>query len=230
MTPKHGEVSRTELALIIRAAADAQSRRLGEDVISLAEAERIAAEVGIDPAEFRGAVHSLRAKRLSARRFLGPSGVMSAEETVPRSVAGEEAYQLLAEGQLSMTIAGGAIDQVSENLWRLAQRGRGELQVASRGDHTRIAAITDGRTAKFALLAAPTVTGGLAGGVLLSGIAFATVGTPAALAVSQMVGMVGGSALGFVGGRAAWIAFARRSQEKMYSAIERMRALAGVWS
>jgi hypothetical protein len=227
MTPMHGPLSRSEFAVIMRAAAEAQSRRKGEDVLSLEEAERIAAEVGIDPAEFRAAAQSTRAKRLGGKRFLGPSGVMAAEVTLPRAVVAEEAYQLLAEGQLSMTLPGAAIDQVSESIWRLGERNRGELQVATRGDRTRIAVLSDSRKAKVALLAGPMVGGGIAGGFLLSGIAFVAVGTPEALAISNVLGMVGGSLLGFAGGRAAWIAFAKGSQEKIHSAIERMRALAG---
>jgi hypothetical protein len=227
MTSNHDPVSRSDFALIIRAAAKAQSQRSGEDVFSLQEAERIAAEVGIDPAEFRAAARTIRAQRLGAKRFLGPSGVMVGEETLPRAVVGEEAYQLLAQGQLSMTLPGAAIHQVGTNYWRLGERSRGELQVATRGDQTRIAAFADNRKAKAALLAGPILGGGIAGSFLLSGIAFSTVGTPEALAMSNVIGMVGGSLLGFVGGRAAWIAFAKRSQEKIHSAIERMRALAG---
>lgn len=227
MTPMHDPLSRSEFALIMRAAADAQARRRGEDVVSLDEAERIAAEVGIDPSEFRAAVQSLRAKRTGTRRFLGPAGVTAAEVTLPRAVVGEEAYQLLAEGQLSMALPGASIDQVSETIWRLGERSRGEIQLATRGDETRIAVLSDRRRAKAALLAGPTLGGGIAGSVLLSGIAFVAVGTPEALAISHVAGMAGGSLLGFAGGRAAWIAFARRSQEKIHSAIERMRAVAG---
>jgi len=173
------QVSRSEFAVIIRAAAEAQSRRFGEDGIPLDEAERIAAEAGIGPAEFRSAVQSLRAKRLGARRFLGPSGVMSVELNLPRPVVGDEAYRLLAEGQLSMGLAGAAINQVSDSVWRMGQRGQGELQIASHGGHTRIGAISDSRKAKMALLTAPTVGGGIAGGAfLLPGLAFVVIGTP----------------------------------------------------
>jgi hypothetical protein len=220
-------VSRSEFAVIIRAAAEAQFRRSGDDVIPLDEAERIAAEAGIEPAEFRSAVQALRARRLGGKRFLGPSGVMSVEHKLPRAVAGEEPYQLLTEGQVSMGLAGAAINQVSENVWRLGQRGQGELQIASHGGQTRIAAISDSRKAKIALLTAPTIAGGIAGSALLSGLAFVGIGTPQALAISNLIGLGAGSALGFAGGRAAWLAYAKASQEKMYSAIERMRALIG---
>jgi len=53
--------------VIIRAAAEAQSHRSGEEEISLDEAERIAAEAGIERAEFRSAVQSLRAWRYGAK-------------------------------------------------------------------------------------------------------------------------------------------------------------------
>lgn len=228
MSPLDDQVSRSEFAVIIRAAAEAQSRRFGEDGIPLDEAERIAAEAGIEPAEFRSAVQSLRAKRLGAKRFLGPSGVMSVRHNLSRSVAREQAYRLLAEGQVSMGLAGAAINQVSESVWRMGQRGQGELQIATHGGQTRIAAISDSRKAKIALLTAPTIGGGIAGSVLLSGIAFVGIGTPEALAISNLIGLAMGSALGFAGGRSAWIAYAKRSQERMYSAIERMRAL--VWN
>lgn len=228
MTPKDDHVSRSELALIMRAAAEAQSGRVGEELISLDEAERIAAEVGIDSAEFRAAIRSLQAKKMGAKQFLGPSGVMSAEDTLPRPMVGDEGYQLLAEGQRSMTITGATIDRISDNIWCLGQGDRGELQVATRGDRTRVTALLDSRKAKMVLLAGPTVAGGIAGGVLLPAIAFVTLGTPEALALSNALGILGGSALGFIGGRAAWIAFAERSQERMYSALERMRALAGI--
>jgi hypothetical protein len=221
-------VSRSEFAVIIRAAAEAQSRRSGEEEIPLDEAERIATEAGIEPAEFRSAVQSLRAKRFGAKRFLGPSGVMSVEHRLPRAVAGEEPYRLLAEGRVSMGLAGAAIDQVSENVWRMGRRGQGELQIASHGGQTHIAAISDSRKAKIALLIGPTIAGGIAGGAfLLPGLAFVVFGGPQALALSNIIGLVAGSALGFAGGRAAWLAYAKGSQQRMYSAIERMRALIG---
>lgn len=225
MSSMHDQVSRSEFAVIIRAAAEAQSHRFGEDLIPLGEAERIAAEAGIEPAEFRSAVQSLRGKRLGAKRFFGPSAVMSVEYRLPYAVAGDEAYRLLAEGQPSMGLAGAAIDQVSESLWRLGEKGQGELQIASHGGRTRIAAFSDNVKAKIALLTAPTIGGGIAGSVLLSGIAFVGIGTPEALAISNLIGLATGSALGFVGGRSAWIAYAKRIQERMYSAIERMCAL-----
>jgi len=225
MGSRQDQVSRSEFAVIIRAAAEAQSRRIGDDAIPLDEAERIAAEAGIEPAEFRSAVQSLRGKRLGANRFLGPSAMTSVEHSLPRAVAGEEAYRLLAEGQLSMGLAGAAISQVSESVWRLGQRGKGELQVASHGGWTRIAAVSDNQKAKFALFTAPTIGGGIAGSVVMSGIAFVGMGTLEALAISNLIGLAAGSALGFAGGRSAWIAYAKRIQERMYSAIERMRAL-----
>jgi hypothetical protein len=219
------KVSRSEFALIIRAAAEAHSRRSGEYAIPLDEAERIAAEAGISAAEFRSAVQAVRTNRMGTRRFLGPSGVMTVEETVPRAVSGEEACQLLAEGQLSMALAGAAVHQDGEHVWRLGKRNQGELQVSTHGGRTRMAAIADSRKVKAALLAGSTAAGGIAGSVVLTGISFVAIGTPEALAISNLLGIAGGSALGFVGGRAAWTRFARRSQVRMYSAIERMRAL-----
>jgi hypothetical protein len=115
---------------------------------------------------------------------------------------------------------------VSEGLWRLGDPGRGELQVATRGGRTRIAAIVDRRRAKVGLIAGSTLTGGLLGSFILAGAAFAASPTPGMLAVANIVGVVGGSSLGFLSGRMAWRAVATQTRDNVFSALERMRALA----
>jgi cytochrome c biogenesis protein CcdA len=142
-------------------------------------------------------------------------------------VADEEARELLAEGQLFLSIAGAGIEQVTENRWRLGEQGRGELQVSARGGKTRLAVTVDRRRAKLGLFASSTLAGGIAGSFVLSGVALATLGTIEALAVSNIIGVAVGIILGFFGGRTAWSALAKRSQENVFSAVERMRALAG---
>ena len=221
-----GPLSRSEFAGIMGAAADAQSHRSGGDEIPIEEAERIAGEVGIDPAGFRAAVHAMRARKLGARRILGPPAVTEFEVTLPRALTEREAFRLLAEGQMAMALSGAAIEQVSDSIWRLGEGRRGQILVTTRDERTRIAVLSDAGRAKLALLTGSTVGGGIFGSFLLSVIAFVSLGTPEALALSNVLGLTGGAMLGFAGGRAAWINWASQGQERVHSAIERMRALA----
>ena len=191
------------------------------------EAERIAAEAGIDPAGFRAAVHALRARRRGARRILGPPAVTESQVTLPRSLTEREALQLLAEGQVAMALSGAANEQIGDSIWRLVEGRRGQILVTTGDEQTRIAVLSDAGRAKLALLTGSTVGGGIFGSFLLSVVAFVSVGTPEALALSNILGLTGGAMLGFVGGRAAWINWAGQCQERVHSAIERMRALAG---
>lgn len=227
MPSEPDRVSRADLALIIKAAAEAEARRSRAGLmIDRAEAERIADEVGIEPAEFRAAMRALHAKRSSGTRFLGPSGMIAAEDTLPRPVTDTVAHQILVEGQPFVSLPGAAMEKASENLWRLGDPARGELQVASRGGHTRIAAIVDRRRAKFGLIAGSTLAGGFLGSFILAGVAFALSPSPVTLVIANIVGVVGGFSLGFLGGRVAWRAVATQTRENVFSALERMRALA----
>jgi hypothetical protein len=226
MTSEHDKLSRADLAVIIKAATEAEGRRSGSDLIDQADAERIAAEVGINPAEFRAAMRALRANRVSGARFLGPPGMIAAEDTLPRPVTDAVAHQLLAEGQSFVSLPGAVIEQASEGLWRLGDPGRGELQVATRGGRTRIAAIVDRRRAKFGLIAGSTLAGGFLGSFILTGAVFAASPTPGMLAVANLIGVVGGSSLGFLSGRTAWRVVATQTRDNVFSALERMRALA----
>jgi hypothetical protein len=222
----NGPLSRSEFAVIMGAAADARSHRSGEDDIPMEEAERIAAEVGIDAAGFRAAVQSLRARRRGARRIMGPPAVTESEVTLHRSLTGREALRLLAEGQIAMALSGAALEEIGDTIWRLGEGRRGQILVTTQDQQTRIAVLSDAGRAKVALLTGSTVGGGIFGCFLFSVIAFVSVGTPEALALSNVLGLTGGALLGFAGGRAAWINWAREGQERVHSAIERMRALA----
>jgi hypothetical protein len=69
-------LSRAELAVVLRKAANMEARPPSDDGVSLEEAEDLATEVGIAPAEFREAVRLLRSKRDLGRGWLGAGGAL----------------------------------------------------------------------------------------------------------------------------------------------------------
>lgn len=215
-------VSRAELASIIRAAGELETVRDSRDLLDLAEAERIAEEVGIRPADFRAAVRAIRDRRRPARQFLGPPGLLIAGETLPRAMAEEAARELLLEGQRSFPIPGGAFRASRGRFWRFGTDGKTELQVTAQSDRTRVTAFADRRPTRLGLLAGGTLAGGAVGSVVLSGVAFAAMGTPEALALSTLGGLLGGATAGFFGGRAAWRALARCVLGQLRGAVDRM--------
>ncbi len=68
MTHHPDRISRAELAALIRAAGEAEAARESEATLDLAEAERIAAEVGVAPEDFLAAVRAIRQARSCAEQ------------------------------------------------------------------------------------------------------------------------------------------------------------------
>ncbi len=221
-------ISRAELALALRLAAQREALAASEDHIPLSEAERIALEVGVAPAELRAALRTFGNRRLSRQGVFGPDGVQTAQDTVRGAILGATAHHMLAQGQLEVPIAGGTIDRPGEGLWRLSDaRGRAVLQVATRGDETRIAGALDRRSAKWGLLAAGTLVGAGAGSMVAGSVAVGMFGySVGVLALAPVAALLGGAVLGGGVGRLAWVRVARRSRERLVAALERMRAVA----
>jgi hypothetical protein len=86
-------LSRAELAMVLQKAAHIQARSPLDEGVSIAEAELLATEVGIAPREFREAVRLLRSKKDLRTGWLGPSGALAAESSIPRRVGDGEALQ-----------------------------------------------------------------------------------------------------------------------------------------
>lgn len=232
---KPDRISRAELALALKLAAQREVISASHDSISLAEAERIAQEVGVAPAELRAALRALYARRLSSQGILGPDGIQTVQDTVRGTITPATAHHMLARGQLELPIVGGAIDHPTEGLWRLTDgRGGAALQVISRGEETAIAGTQDRRVTKWGLLAGGTMVGAsagyMAGAFLAIGLFEATVfeqSIPLGLiAALPPLASLAGAVLGGVVGRAAWVRAARRTRERLFAALERMRAVA----
>lgn len=219
-------ISRGELAKVLKAAAERQALLPADESMSLTEAERIAAEVGIDRSDFRSALSSIRSAQSAKSGFFGPHGVLSAETMIGHRVRPDDAVQMLAQAQLPIASVGGDIDTPAPGVWRLSSRSA-LLQVATVGDRTTIGVASSRRVAKSGLISGGALIGMMTGAIVLPGLAFATGPTIESLALANIVGILGGAASGLGAGWISWRIVARRGQERVAAAVERMRAVAG---
>jgi hypothetical protein len=222
-SPADDDISRADLALVLKTAAEIQVE--SEDVaLSLAEAERIAAEVGIQPADFRAALASHTPARPGKGRVFGPQGVLSAEGFIGRRVSPDHAAHMLAQAQLKLS-TGGRIEAPADGLWRLSDKGS-VLQVATLGNTTTISAASDRRRMKAGLIGGGAIVGVFGGVTAASAAAIAIWGSVEAMALAQIIGTSGGAVVGLAAGVASWRAAAKRTQERVFAALERMRKIA----
>lgn len=216
-------ISRSDLALVLKSAAELQALGSDREEMDLEEAERTAAEVGIEPAEFRAAVRALRASRVGSG-LLGPASGQAAEARIARRVDAREAARMLTQAHVALPVTG-SIESPADGTWRTLNRST-LLQVTSGEDGTVVAAVVDRRLAKLGLIGGGAWLGTVAGAFVVPTVAIALGGSVEAVALGQAVGALAGAAGGFAAGRAAWIASARRAHARVLAAIERMRGVA----
>lgn len=224
-------ITRADLAAVLKAAAERQARAPSDELIAVAEAERIAAEVGIARAEFRAAVRALRSTRAPETGVLGPDSMLSAESSLPHDVSTAQAAHMLAQAQVVLPSASGTIENPTPGLWRLSHSRDSLFQVTTANGETTMAVAVNRRLTKVGLLAGGMLVGFFVGTTVIGTIvaaALVTVGgySTAALALGNVAGMLGGVVTGAWAGRAAWKAAARRTQESLFAALERMRTVA----
>lgn len=218
-------ISRGELTRALRLATEMQARRPSDEELSLAEAEQIASEVGVDPSEIRAAIASVRSMQLGGSGLLGPYGVLAGESTIPRAVGSDEVMRMLASADVLVAAPTARVDSAGEGLWRMTD-GRSSIQVSTSARGTRISAASDRRGMKLGLVGGGPVIGSLVGVFLGAGVAMTAVGSVDAMVAGQMIGLIGGGAGGLVAGIASWKGAAARTRERVLGALERMRAAA----
>jgi hypothetical protein len=223
MNSNSDQISRSDLALVLGAAAELQARRWEDDAIPLVEAERVAAEVGIEPAEFRSAVRALRASRLAGSRLLGPDSVLFAEAELDAAVDDVAAARMLTQAHASLPVTT-SIESPAAGTWRSADRTT-LLQVTSDRGRTSIAAAVNRRLTKLGLIGGGSWLGVVAGITVLPSLTIAAGGGVEAAMIAQAAGMLGGAGAGFWAGRSAWTQTARRTQSRVLAALERMRGV-----
>lgn len=195
-----------------------------DEFLSLEEAERIAAEAGIQPSDFRAAVAFLTSARSGKGSMFGPQGTFSAEASIGYRVPHDRAAHMLAQAQLKLS-TGGKIEVPAEGLWRLSDSGS-LLQVATLGSATTMSATSDRRRMKAALIGGSGMVGAFGGVAAATAVALVGWGSVEAMALAQLVGASGGAIAGVAAGVAGWRSVARRNQERVFSALERMRTVA----
>jgi hypothetical protein len=223
-TPANEGISRADFALVLKAASEMSVESRSDASLSLAEAERIAAEAGIRPDAFRAAVAAVATARSGKGRLFGPDGVLSAEASLEGQVAQDRAAHMLAQGQLMLSTAG-RIEAPAEGLWRVSAKGI-LLQVATLGDTTTISAVSDLRGTRLGLLSGGAVIGTFAGVMAAVAATIGLGGSVEAVVFAQIFGTAGGAGAGLAAGVAAWRATARRTHEGVFAALERMRDIA----
>ena len=219
MASNTDRLSRADLALVLSSAADLQDA----ETISVAEAERIAVEVGIMPTEFRSSLRALRSSRYGGTGALGPDGIITTEITVPVDVGAAEAGRMLTQAHVWLPV-GAPIKSPTPGTWRTVSRNT-LLQVTSDGATTSIAVTVNRRLTKAGLIGGCTWLGTVAGVVVGPAVAMAAIGTVEAVALAQAAGILGGAGAGFWAGRAAWSQSARRAHSRVLNAVDRMRGI-----
>lgn len=217
-------LSRSDLALALQAATALQAARSDEETVPVAEAERVAAEVGIDPATFRAAVRVVRSSRIGVPGLFGFRASLSGETRMNGSVTAGQAARMLTQAHLSLPVPG-VLEEPAPNTWRSTDRTT-LLQVTSMGGETSVGAVVDRRMAKVGIVSGGIGLGAVAGMLILPGVTLAAGGSVAALALANVAGVLGGAGTGFLAGRAAWNATARRTHDRVVAALERMRDVA----
>jgi hypothetical protein len=215
------QISRADLALVLSSAADLQARDADAELMSVSEAERIASEVGIAPAEFRTALRALRSSRAGGDGVLGPDGIITAESGALVPVGAADAARMLTQAHVWLPVRA-SIESPAAGTWRTVSRTT-LLQVSSNEATTSIAVTVDRRLTKAALIGGGSWLGTVLGVAVVPALAMAAFGSVEAVAAAQAAGVLGGAAAGFWAGRAAWAQSARRAHSRVLSAVERMR-------
>jgi hypothetical protein len=190
----------------------------GSSGISLAEMERIAAEIGIDPQHVRAA-----AVDVSGRSTTGTSGVIDLEQIVPAELTEEAWDSILAElrrifGDAGITSAVGRarewdLRQETANIHASLVSRNGSTRVHLMENHSTAVSLAWGLWTTFSLLAVfLAVVGGAKAG-----------GLDQALINSLITGGVSGAA--FMGIRVSAQRWHRRQQERMEGLLQRVTGL-----
>lgn len=220
------EISRADLALVLKSASELQASRSDDAAISVSEAERIASEVGIGPVEFRTALRTLRSSRVETSVMLGADSVLSAETTIERGVGAEEAARMLTQAQISLP-GGGAVEVPVPGTWRSSSRTT-LIQVATQSGKTSVAAVVNRRLSKLGMISGGAWLGTIAGFTIIPSFVLGLGASAAGLALAQAIGVLGGAGGGFFIGRSVWTASAKRTQARVLLALERMKEVAEI--
>lgn len=222
--PPRDQISQTDLPRVLRLASELQARTADTDGLPLSEAERIAKEVGIDAPAFRAAVAAVRATDTERTGTLGPSGLIAASASLRGEVRGVDAVHMLAEAQLGLPEIAAPIETPADGIWRVSNRGSW-VQISSRRGSTTLSAGSDRRYTRLGLVGGGAAVGAMAGSAILTTLAVAFAGSIEAVAVSQVVGLVGGAAGGLSAGVRIWRKAAGDTYQRVLHALDRMRAV-----
>ena len=219
-------ISRAELTVALRSAANRQVDQPPGERIPMVQAERIAAEVGISPAEFRSALWATRERRdRQGGLLLGPDGVQVVHHRFGAEVPPSTAAHMLAQAQSAIPTLATSIENPAEGVWRLQGGSNTALQVASHSGETTVTAALDKRSAKAALLGVGTAAGAVVGSMAAGAVALSAMAPSVeALAIANVFGVIGGAASGFIAGRTLWSSMARRARRSLLAAVSRMRS------
>jgi len=216
-------ISRAELTVALRSAANRQVDQPPGERIPMVQAERIAADVGISPVEFRSALWAMRERRnMQGGLLLGPDGVQVVHHRFGAEVPPSTAAHMLAQAQSAVPTLATSIENPAEGVWRL-QGGSNALQVATHSGETTVTAAFDKRSAKVALLGVGTGVGAVVGSMAAGAVALSAMAPSVeALAIANVVGVIGGAASGFIAGRTLWSRVARRTRRSLFAALSEM--------
>lgn len=217
-------ISRAELTLALRSAANRQIDQPPGERIPMVQAERIAAEVGIDPAEFRLALWAIREREdLQGGLLLGPDGVQVVHHRLGAEVPPSTAVHMLAQAQSAIPTLATSIENPAAGVWRLQGGSNTALQVTTHSGDTTVTAALDKRSAKAALLGVGTAAGAIVGSMAAGAVALSAMAPSVeALAIANVVGVIGGAASGFIAGRTLWSSAARRARRSLFAALSMM--------
>ncbi|MFN3651056.1 MAG: hypothetical protein ACK47B_15890 [Armatimonadota bacterium] len=198
-----------------RSAAAGAERSSG---ISLAEMERIAAEIGIDPRHVRAA-----AAEVAGRSAAGTAGVIDLEQVVPAELTEEAWDSILAELRRLFGDAGTASAVGRAREWDLRQDTINvHASVVSRGGSTRVHLLENHSTALSLAWLIWLIVSLIAAGLAALGGA-STGGLDQALINALLTGGVSGAA--YLGIRASAQRWQRRQQERMEGLLQRVAGL-----
>ena len=216
-------ISRAELTLALRSAAHRQVYEPPGERIPMMQAERIASDVGISPAEFRSALWAIREGRYLAGGLLGPDGVQVVHHRFSPEVPPSMAVHMLAQAQSAVPALATSIENPAEGVWRLQGGSNTALQVATHSGETTVSAALSKRSAKAALRGVGTAVGAVVGSMAAGAFALSAMAPSVeAFAIANVVGVIGGAASGFIAGRTVWSSVARRARRSLLAALSKM--------
>ena len=217
-------ISKAELTLALRSAANRQVDEPPGERISMVQAERIATDVGISPAEFRSALWAMRERRGLQGGLLGPDGVQVVHQRFGAEVPPSTATHMLAQAESAAPTFATSIENPAKGVWRLQGGSNTVLQVATHSGGTTMTAALDRRSAKAALLGVSSAAGAFFGSMAAGAIALSAMAPSVeTVAIANVVGVIGGAASGFIVGRAVWSSVALRTRRSLIAALSKMR-------